>query len=219
MGGEDINYKLYKNDKIFGVFRHVILDKEVVIDTPFNRIEKQKRIDKETFSYEKGGIANLTPKLLYSFENGVVCEYIEGKRLDQIIKNDTSKIWEILSELVQRYAKLHALGITHLDATLKNSIIDDRDNKIKIYDFEYYAKEGLNFELQCAYDYIRIIEHTLRYLSEVDNTQVLEFISLLKEIVPQEVKKVDFFLIRGYLKRINKIDIFSILKKEVFYNL
>lgn len=201
---------------MFGVFRHVLVDKIPDIQTPINRAEKLQRIEKETFAYKVGGEANLTPKLLYSFENGVICDYVEGTRALDLVKENPQNIWNILSQIVKIYAKLHQFNITHLDATLKNCILDKRDSQFKIYDFEYYARHDIDFELQCAYDYVRIIEHTLRVLENYDEKKALEFVYLLKEIIPNEVKNVDFTIMRRYIRKIDKLVIYDFLKKKYF---
>lgn len=188
-------------------------------DLPIQRFNREKRIAKEKRAYEKGGALGLTPKLLFAFEDGVVCEYINGKRMWVILQQDKSRIWTMLQDVIKVYFQLHQLGITHLDATLKNCIWDDKEARIKIFDFEYYAVEAMSFELQQAYDFVRIIEHSLRTIPAEYQNDFMPVISLLKEITSDEIKHADFSSVRVLINGIKQFSIYEALHKEVFYNL
>lgn len=218
-GGADINYFLIKNKQCFAVFRQGLVNQADTDDLPIQRFHRQKRIAKEKMAYEKGGALGLTPKLLFAFEDGVVCEYIDGTRMWTLLQHDKSRIWTILEDVIKIYAQLHQLGITHLDATLKNCIWDEKEAKIKIFDFEYYAIEAMSFELQEAYDYVRIIEHSLRTIPVDYQSDFMPIISLLKKITSDEIKHVDFSSVRGLINGIKQFPIYEALHKEVFYNL
>ena len=90
---------------------------------------------------------------------------------------------------------------------------------IKIFDFEYYAIEAMSFELQQAYDYVRIIEHSLRTIPAEYQNDFLPVISLLKEITSDEIKHADFSSVRKLINGIKQFSIYEALHKEVFYNL
>lgn len=216
-GGADINYYLLKNDKKFGILRLSIQDCKVTDTLPIQRFEKSKRLEKEYQSYKVGSKQGLTPKVLYRFEDGLICEYLDGERVFNILQKDKSKVWDTLIEVVRTYRKLHDLGITHLDATLKNFIINN--DKIKVIDFEYYPSEELSLEVQKAYDYIRIIEHTLRTIPEKYQNNYHNFLDFLDETVPKEIRDVDFTLVKPWIKNIRTFPIYPELQKRIFKNL
>lgn len=218
-GGADINYFLIKDKKCFAVFRQGLVDQEDTNDLPIQRFNRHKRIAKETLAYTKGGELGLTPRLLFSFENGVVCEYLEGKRMWSLLQEDKSRIWVILEDVIRVYLQLHKLGIAHLDATLKNCIWDIKEQKIKIFDFEYYGLCSMSFELQEAYDYVRIIEHSLRTIPVEYQKDFNRLILLLKENISDEVKHADFTSVRSLIDGIKNYPIYEELRKEVFYYL
>lgn len=74
-------------------------------------------------------------------DNGlyIIMEYIEGKPLDQMIKNVTGPIpekqaFEIFKKVLDGFAYAHSKGIIHRDIKPSNIIIDERNNP-KIIDF------------------------------------------------------------------------------------
>ena len=222
MGGEDLNYTLQKDGKIFAIFRQSISSQTSSTHSstfPIQRQNKKARFEKEIFAYTYGGKCGLTPKLLYVCDYGVVCEYIHGKNLWNQVKKDPQSIWKILTEVIKVYLELHKLGISHLDATLKNCIYDESTKKIKVFDFEYYAMPELNFTTQQAYDIVRIIEHSLRIIPPIYQNNFDFFIDFLKDALPEEVKKADFSLVEGLLQGIKKFSIYGELKRYIFNDL
>lgn len=217
-GGADINYLLLKDKKKFAMLRLAITDKkEEKNDLALLRFNKQKRLAKETQAYKEGGKYNLTPNLLYAFDDGVVCEYLEGERGFDTLMEDKSKVWDILIDVIQVYNHLHHLDITHLDATLKNFILDN--GQMKVIDFEYYPSENLTLEVQKAYDYIRIIEHTLRIIPLKYQKNYDSFIDVLDGIITEELREVDFTMVERWLKNIENYPIYPTLKRRIFINL
>jgi tRNA A-37 threonylcarbamoyl transferase component Bud32 len=222
MGGEDLNYTLQRDGKIFAIFRQSIsssVDSTHFSTFPIQRQDKKSRFEKEIFAYTHGGKFGLTPKLLYVCDYGVVCEYIHGENLWNQVKKDPQSIWKILTEVIKVYLELHKLGISHLDATLKNCIYDESTKKIKVFDFEYYAMPELNFTTQQAYDIVRIIEHSLRVVPPMYQNDFEFFIDFLKDALPEEVKKADFSLVEGLLQGVKKLPIYGELDKKVFHEL
>ena len=216
-GGADMNYYLLKDNKKFAILRLAIADIDKDSIHAILRFNKQKRLDKEYQAYSAGSEYGLTPKVLYYFENGLVCEYLDGERVFSLLQKDKSKVWEILTEAVKTYRKLHDLGITHLDATLKNFIADD--TQMKVIDFEYYPSDELRLEVQKAYDYVRIIEHSLRGIPMKYQEDYNEFIESLELIIPMEIRDVDFELVKPWLTNIQKLPIYTALKERIFTNL
>lgn len=216
-GGADLNYYLLKKKKRFGILRLSIKNIEKDADRPILRFNKRKRLSREYQAYNIGSKYGLTPKVLYHYEDGVVCEYLDGQRVFDILYKDTTKVWKVLEEAIQVYSKLHELGITHLDATLKNFILDN--GRMKVIDFEYYPAADLSLELQKAYDYVRIIEHTLRIIPGKEQKNYHDFLNVLDETVPNDIRNVDFTLVKPWLENIQSFPIYEELQKRIFTNL
>ena len=216
-GGADINYYILKDKKKFALLRLAISDNEKSVECPILRFNKKKRLKKEYEAYSLGSKHDLTPKVLYKFDDGLVCEYLDGQRVFDVLKKDTAKVWKILEEAILVYRKLHDLGITHLDATLKNFILDD--GRMKVIDFEYYPSEDLSLEVQKAYDYVRIIEHTLRSIPAKEQKNYHDFLDVLDETVPNDIRNVDFRLVKPWLENIQTFPIYTELQKRIFTHL
>ena len=216
-GGADINFYLIKNDTKYGVLRLAIVDKKDS-NLPIVRFNKQKRLNKEYRAYSIGSKYTLTPKVLYRSEDALVCEYLSGERVFDILQKDKSKVWSILLSSAETYKELHSLGIVHLDATLKNFVMDNA--QMKVIDFEYYAGiEDFTIEEQKAYDYVRIIEHTLRTIPENNQKYYHQFIEDLDKIIPSEIREVDFNYVKPWIKNIQTYPVYTELRDKIFTKL
>lgn len=169
--------------------RLAVINRQRDSDLPILRFNKKKRLSKEYQAYNIGSKHGLTPKVLYRFEGGLICEYLDGEIVFSILQKDKSKVWDILTEATKTYKKLHDLGITHLDATLKNFIMDN--TQMKVIDFEYYPAKKLSLELRKAYHYIRIIEHTLRIIPIKEQKNYHDFLNVLDGTVPKDIRNVN----------------------------
>jgi len=217
-GGADINYYVVRDNKKFGMLRLAIIHKENDSSLPIVRFNKKKRLTKEYTAYAVGFKYALTPKVLYHSDDALVCEYLKGKRVFDILQKDKSKVWSILSTAVETYKDLHNLNIVHLDATLKNFVMDN--TQMKVIDFEYYAgKEDFTLEEQKAYDYVRIIEHSLRKIPHKYQENYHEFIDYLDKIVPKEIRNVDFKYVKPLINNIQNYPIYTALKEKIFTKL
>jgi tRNA A-37 threonylcarbamoyl transferase component Bud32 len=216
-GGADINFFILKDNARYGMLRLAIVNKKDT-NLPIVRFNKQKRLNKEYTAYKVGSRYMLTPKVLYYSNDALVCEYINGERVFDILQKDKSKVWSILLSAAEIYKKLHSLNIVHLDATLKNFVMDDR--QMKVIDFEYYAnKEEFTLEEQKAYDYVRIIEHTLRTIPENNQKHYHQFIKDLDKIIPSEIREVDFNYVKPWIKNIQTYPVYAELRDKIFKKL
>jgi len=213
-GGADMNFYVLRNSVKFAMLRLAIEDKKDDA-LPISRFDKEKRLANEYKAYRKGFQDDLTPEVLYYSKDALMCEYLNGERVFNLLKKDRSKVWDILISAMQIYQKLHALSIVHLDATLKNFVMDD--GRMKVIDFEYYAGiPEFDIEEQKAYDYVRIIEHTLRTIPGEYQGNYHQFIKDLDKIVPSEIRDVDFNHVKPWIKNIQTYPIYPDLKEKIF---
>ena len=213
-GGADINYYVLRNRVKFAMLRLAIENKKDGVKA-ISRFNKEKRLANEYNAYHKGFQDDLTPEVLYYSKDALVCEYLSGERVFNVLQKDRSQVWDILISAMQIYQKLHALGIVHLDATLKNFVLDD--GRMKVIDFEYYAGiPEFDIEEQKAYDYVRIIEHTLRTIPSEYQRQYHQFIKDLDKIVASEIRDVDFTHVKPWIKNIQAYPIYPDLKEKIF---
>ena len=216
-GGADINYYLLQNKKRFAMMRLGITDIQKDNERPVLRFNKEKRLKKEFEAYSLGGPKGLTPNVIYFSSDVLVCEYLEGKRVFDILKQDKSQVWKILIDATTLYQKLHVLNVVHLDATLKNFVMVN--STMKVIDFEYYPAQRLTIETQKAYDYVRIIEHTLRSVPMKYQNNFSLFIEHLDNIVPTSIRSADFSELRGLMDNIKTFPMYTQLKEQIFINI
>lgn len=213
-GGADIHFYVLRNSIRFAMLRLAIENKKDDA-LAICRFDKEKRLANEYKAYRKGFQNDLTPEVLYYSKDALVCGYLSGERVFNVLQKDRSKVWDILISAMQIYQKLHALGIVHLDATLKNFIM--KDGRMKVIDFEYYAgMSEFDIEEQKAYDYVRIIEHTLRTIPDKYQRNYHQFIKDLDKIVPSEIRDVDFIHVKPWIKNIQAYPIYPDLKEKIF---
>ena len=216
-GGADMNYYIYLDKKRFAMMRLAIVDIEKDNERPLLRFNKEKRLKKEYDAYTLGSTKNLTPKVLYHSSQMLVCEYLDGQRVFDILKKDKSSVWDILIEATSLYSNLHKLGVVHLDATLKNFIVHDK--KMKVIDFEYYPAQRVSLATQKAYDYVRVIEHSLRIVPKEYQLGFEQLIEHLDDIVPKELREADFTELRTLMGNIENYPIYKMLKTQIFKNI
>lgn len=215
-GGADINFLIKKNRRTFAMMRLAITDKKDTNSFPIQRFEIKKRIAYEKRAYKYGGTLGITPKLLYFCDECTVCEYIEGKSAYNIIKKDPSKGWELLAELFPLYHRLHCENIVHLDATLKNIFFDTKINQFKLVDFEYYPNSTVTLKQQKLYDYLKLLEYTLRFIPQKEQENYDIFLPIL-DCVLKDYRNEDMSLLCLTIKNLENFPIFKFIKNR--YNI
>ena len=158
----------------------------------------------------------MTPKLLYSCKECTVCEYIDGKSAYDLIKKDPRSGWKLLNEIFPIYQELHSQDVAHLDATLKNIFFDKKDNQFKLVDFEYYPNSTISIKQQKLYDYLKLLEYTLRFIPKEEQTNYSDFLPILDTIF-KEYKNEDISSMQLTLKNIKNFPIYDVIKSR--YNI
>jgi len=116
---------------------------------------------------------------------------------------------------------MHSLGVIHLDLNLGNILIDPNTKRLAIIDFEFGPVEWVNRNQQMAFDYLRLIDDCLkpRRGGKVLLEEPSKIIELLKENVPEEIKKADLHFVYSKLQRLEQQPLLSSLLQTVFLNL
>lgn len=136
-----------------------------------------------------------------------------------MLKREQSRVWEILEDIVRVYLKIHEHDIAHLDATSKNILIEKKSGTMKLFDFEFYAAPHISLELQKAYDIIRITEYSLRNLQKQYQDGYVPFVEFLDDVVPAEIRDVDFQPLEFCVKNIQRFPIYQPLQNRIFKKL
>ena len=102
-------------------------------DMPFTTLSDGERLSREWHCYAKAGPAGITPSPLWRDDDALMCAFVAGSRLSDRLSQDPSSFWGLLVRASRALTSLHALGITHMDASLANAI--DTDDGCRLIDF------------------------------------------------------------------------------------
>jgi Kae1-associated kinase Bud32 len=152
------------------------------------RINRTKKEAKLIHTARMGGVN--APAVIDVHEDQLIMEFIEGKRLDILLKENEGGEGRVMRELGEQVAKMHNSGVVHNDLTVVNIIVG---GKVYIIDF------GLG-------EFSRSLEDRA--------VDIFVLIKSLKASVPEKEEIIkDFFsgysMLSGYedvLKRVREIE-------------
>jgi len=130
---------------------------------PFVPLAPTEKIEREWHAYAAGSAANLTPQPLWRDTSTLLCAYVDGTPLKRDADAGRACYLDLATEALPQIARLHAIGLTHMDMSLSN-ILRARNGGYRFVDFEYGPAEGLTLEQQQLYDYLRLLESIWKYL-------------------------------------------------------
>jgi Kae1-associated kinase Bud32 len=152
------------------------------------RINRTKKEAKLIHTARMGGVN--APAVIDVHEDQLIMEFIEGKRLDILLKENEGSEGRVMRELGEQVAKMHNSGVVHNDLTVVNIIVG---GKVYIIDF------GLG-------EFSRSLEDRA--------VDIFVLIKSLKASVPEKEEIIkDFFsgysILSGYedvLKRVREVE-------------
>ena len=158
-------------------------------DMPFAVLSDGERLSREWCCYAEASPAGITPNPLWRDEDALMCEFVAGPRLSDRLSQDPSSFWDLLVRASRALGNLHALAITHMDASLANTI--DTGGGCRLIDFEYAPRAEITLEQQMAYDHLRLLESSLKFMPVGADAGVGVWLETLDSIVPKQVRDVE----------------------------
>ena len=158
-------------------------------DMPFIMLNHAERLSREWRCLAEAGPAGITPSPLWRDEDALMCEFIAGPRLSDRLSQDPSSFWDLLVRTSCILGALHALGITHMDASLANTI--DTGDGCRLIDFEYGPRSGITLEQQMAYDHLRLLESSLKFMPPRAKPRIDSWLEVLDTSLPKRVREID----------------------------
>ena len=158
-------------------------------DMPFIMLSNDERLSREWRCLSKAGPAGITPNPLWRDTDALMCEFIAGPRLSDRLSQDPSSFWALLVRASRVLGALHALGVTHMDASLANTI--DADNGCRLIDFEYGPRAGITLEQQMAYDHLRLLESSLKFMPRREQERIDSWLEALDAALPKRARQID----------------------------
>lgn len=172
-------------------------------DSPFIWLEDHQRLDHEWRCYTTGHAAGLTPEPLWRCADALVCRYVPWPTLFDQFTAAPRNFWAFLDRATRATAQLHRTGLTHMDASLVNILASPTGPGVMFIDFEYGPAPFVNVATQRAYDYLRLLESSLKFLKAPAHAATEPWITLLKESVAPETATADLTALRPALSRLH----------------
>jgi hypothetical protein len=203
--GHDSTYFVRSNAKTIGVLRLLNPHKQRPLpkaDQPFAIADGCVRLEREWSAYERASSHLLAPRPLWRCEDAVLCEFVPKASMLEHITRQPAKAWLFLKLATNAIGSLHAVGLTHMDASLTNILSDDDGQHPVFIDFEYTPGPGLSLAGQRAYDHLRILESTWKYLEPQQQRDYPDWVANLAAVAGDKIEGADLAMLRPALGRI-----------------
>jgi hypothetical protein len=217
--GHDSIYFVHYDKKILGVLRLINpyrLRAAPATNMPFILLPALDRIPYEAAIYRIASEHGLAPKVLWQAEDALLCTYFPLTSLQQQLVNQPARAWEILKIALLKLSELHALGVTHMDASLSNMLADNSMSQVVLVDFEYAPKAELSIEQQQIYDYLRLLESSLKYIPDALRSEGGAWFDTLQLCLRPAHARVDLRPLLPALQRIFTVEPIAQKLKSLF---
>lgn len=181
--------------------------------SPFVWLDDSERIDNEWKAYSLGAKAGVTPEPIWRCDDAIACKYLPWPPLFAQLVQAPERYWEFVCQATKELARLHAAGLTHMDGNLANLLVDPVSGKGVFVDFEYGPADFIDVSQQRAYDFLRLVDGSLKFCAPEVRLNFDPWVCLLKELVDEEVRDVILKPLHPALGRLlNEADLCTALK-------
>ena len=205
--GRDSIYQLVGRDGVVGVLRLVNPHKRtkpLASDSPFIVPAARARLEREWDAYACGAPHGLTPQPLWRAHDALLCAHVDRPRMSDLLASDPSRFWSLNCAAARAIARLHALGVMHMDACLANILSDSELGEPVLIDFEYAAATHVTLDQAQAYDYLRLLESGMKLMPRGADADSQAWISTLDKCVSGPARDADIGPLRPALERVLK---------------
>ncbi|MGA1013858.1 MAG: lipopolysaccharide kinase InaA family protein [Limisphaerales bacterium] len=165
-GGYDQIYLAQSGKEIVAVVRvnnpHKVSTDPIGPEDPAIPLGNEERLNREWQAYETLSPHGLSPRPLWRCQDAIACSWLDWKRLSTQMTNPRLDPIAIQMSLFSSIRRMHDLGITHLDLNLGNFLIRPGATQLAVIDFEFGPVNGIDSGQQMAFDYLKIIQDSLR---------------------------------------------------------
>ena len=190
--------------------------KDMDMDMPYIPLPAIERLSREWQAYQTGMEKDLTPCPLWRCDDAILCKYLPYGSLHDELLLHPDAFWRLILLASQRLNELHSSGITHMDASLANILTDNSLNHMVFVDFEFGANEKLNIGQQRAYDYLRLLESSIKFMPANKNNEHNAWLELLLALTDQETKQAEIQPLLPALTRLKKDSCLWLAVQQIF---
>jgi tRNA A-37 threonylcarbamoyl transferase component Bud32 len=204
--GRDSIYRILDNGAPVAVVRLINPHRQrapLPPGSPFIWLADDRRLAHEWHCYTTGHAAGLTPEPLWRCADALVCRYVPWPTLFDQFTAAPRNFWTFLDRATRATTQLHRTGLTHMDASLVNILASPTGPGAMFIDFEYGPAPFVNVAAQRAYDYLRLLESSLKFLQAPGQAATEPWIALLKESVDPETAAANLTALRPALSRLH----------------
>lgn len=175
-----------------------------LVGKPFIRLDSLERIEREYLAYKTLSKYNLAPNVELKGNDFLLVSYLPFPSLHQLLLEDINAYWEYAFYAQDAINKMHSVGITHMDISFTNILFDKTEKQPYFIDFEFSSAKTLNFNEQCLYDSLKLLESTYKNITpEIFDLQIKKFLdSITSSININELRHHSLEVIRETLPRI-----------------
>ena len=176
--------------------------KPLPADMPFVTLSNAVRLEREWQSYQTAGRAGLTPLPLWRDADALMCEFVAGYRLSDELTRDPGCFWTLIQRASATLTALHELGVTHMDASLANVIAEETGTGSRLIDFEYGPARGLTIAQQMAYDHLRLLESSMKFMPPGADERADDWLGELEGTLSPETRRAEIGPLRPAIARL-----------------
>ena len=217
--GQDSIYIIHCDDVPKAMLRLVNpyrKDKETDVDMPYIPLPAVERLSREWQAYQTGMDKGLTPHPLWRCDDAILCEYLPYGSLHDELLLHPDAFWRLILLASQRLNDLHSSGVTHMDASLANILTDNSFGHLVFVDFEFGPNKGLYIWQQRAYDYLRLLESSIKFMPASESIGHEAWLELLLTLIDQETKQADIQPLLPALTRLKKNSCLWLAVQQIF---
>ena len=147
---------------------------------PYTVGDGPARLDREWHCYEQCAALGVGPQPLWRTHDAIACKYIEGERLAARLDARVGEFWSLNTQVSKLLGTLHAHGLTHMDASLANTIAGPQG--LCLIDFEYHAAAHITAHQARCYDHLRLVESAMKFVPEAIVTDCTKWLETVQSV-------------------------------------
>lgn len=202
--GHDSIYYVVTNGRRRGVLRVLnpfLARKPPPCDMPFVSLEPGQRLDREWEAYERLSPHGWSPQPLWRGSDALLCSYVDAPRFSDQLAADSTRLWPLAGVAARGVRAMHDAGAVHMDTCFANLLGDGRALPVWI-DFEYGPAPGLQEATARAYDFLRLIESTLKHLTPAQRAEPGRWAEPIGRATDESTRRADVAPLRPALARL-----------------
>ena len=154
-----------------------------------------RRLNREWEVYSRLAPKRLTPAPVWRTHDAIMCTYFDGQSVSKRLAADGNRYWDLMGSVLHSLRRLHDHGATHMDAKVENILTDAEARQFVFIDFDCTPPKWADPPQQRAYDYLKLIDSSLRLVPPRERENQRRWIGLLERTVDEETRQTNLDLL------------------------